>query len=100
MKCIMSTTLGIRLAMQTNCLCTKADNIKIGGASMFWLLLYAIIMAAAFSFCYICHKRLHQNEHSYDDGDSLFFAVTLALFWPVTVWFFGPYLFINLYKYK
>lgn len=67
---------------------------------MFWLFLYAIIMAVAFSFCYICHKRLHQNERLYFDSYSLLFAVPMAIFWPVTVWFFGPYLFINLYKGK
>lgn len=67
---------------------------------MFWLPLYAIIMAVAFSLCYICYKRLHQNERSYDGGNSLFFAVITAIFWPVTVWFLGQYLFINLYKYK
>lgn len=67
---------------------------------MFWVILYAIIVAAFFSLCYMGHKRIHYKERSYDDDDSLWYAVPMAIFWPVTVWFFGPYLFINLYKGK
>lgn len=56
---------------------------------MFGFLIYAIIMTVAFSFCYIFHKRIRQNKRSYDDGDSVFFAVLMAIFWPFTVWFFA-----------
>lgn len=66
-----------------------------------WILcfiLYAMVAAAAFSFCYIGHKKINQRHRLYSDGDSVFFAVWMAIFWPATVWFFGPYLIINLYK--
>lgn len=62
------------------------------------LILYAMIAATAFSFCYIGHKKINRHKYSYSDSDSVFFAVWMAIFWPATVWFFAPYLIINLYK--
>lgn len=63
-----------------------------------WFILYAMIAAAAFSFCYIGHNRINQNKRFYADSDSVLFSIWMAIFWPFTIWFFGPYLFINLYK--
>ncbi len=57
-----------------------------------------MVAAAAFSFCYIGHKKINRQKYSYSDGDSVFFAVWMAILRPATVWFFGPYLIINLYK--
>ncbi len=65
---------------------------------MLCFILYAMITAAAFSFCYIGHKKIKRQKYLYSDNDSVLFAVWMAIFWPATVWFFGPYLIINLYK--
>lgn len=66
-----------------------------------WILLfilYATMAAVAFSCCYIGHRKINCGKRFYSDGDSVFFSIWMAVFWPVTMWFFGLYLFINLYK--
>lgn len=70
----------------------------MGAFLMVWFLLYEGLAAAAFSFCYINHRKINKGAWTYDDGDSIFFAVLMGIFWPVTMWFFLPYLLINLHK--
>lgn len=57
-------------------------------------------MAVVFSFCYLGHRQINYRRSSYDDRDSVSFAVSTAIFWPLTIWFLGPYMFMNLYKGK
>ena len=70
----------------------------MGAFLMVWFLLYGGLAAAAFSFCYIGHKKIKEGTWLYDDQDSILFAVLMGIFWPVTIWFFLPYLLITLYK--
>lgn len=70
----------------------------MGAFLMAWFLLYGGLAAAAFSFCYIGHKKIKEGTWLYDDRDSILFAVLMGIFWPVTMWFFLSYLLINLYK--
>lgn len=65
---------------------------------MLLFILYAAMAAVAFSCCYIGHRKINNGKYLYLDGDSVGFSVLMAVFWPITMWFFGPYLFINLYK--
>lgn len=66
---------------------------------MIWSILYCIVASLFFSFYYICHKRLRSKDYLYSDGDSVMFAVLLAIFWPATMWIGVPYILINIYKY-
>lgn len=60
---------------------------------MFIVIIYAIIMAVVFSFCYLGHRQINYMRSSYEDGDSVFFAVPMAIFlaaynmvlWPISV---------------
>ena len=70
----------------------------MGAFLMAWFLSYGGLAAAAFSCCYIGHRKINRGKYLYSDSDSVFFSIWMAVFWPVTMWFFLPYLLINLYK--
>ena len=42
----------------------------MGAFLMAWFLLYGGLAAAAFSFCYIGHKKIKEGTWLYDDRDS------------------------------
>ncbi len=66
---------------------------------MIRVIFYGIVTSLFFSFYYICHKKVRSEDYLYSDVDSVMFAVTLAAFWPATMWIGVPYILVNIYKY-
>ena len=63
---------------------------------MIWFILYMMIAALYFSWCYVSMRRIYKEHKSwYDDDDIVFNCLCLSVPWLLTIWFFVPYVIIN-----